>query len=102
MDSFGGYAGQIPWFEWKLLGEKPMLASLHGKSLPPKTCRSDGGMTFCENWEMRPSVWVVEGKTKVPGYAYSKRVIYVDKEANFIVYSDLYDQNERAVEDGDA
>ena len=27
VDSYGGYAGQIPWFEWKFLGSKPMLAS---------------------------------------------------------------------------
>ena len=54
IDSFGGYAGQIPWFEWKLLGEKPMLASMHGQRLPPEPCKGDGGMTFCEPWEMRP------------------------------------------------
>jgi hypothetical protein len=94
VDSYGGYAGQIPWFEWKLLGEKPMLASLHGTRLPPEPCKKDGGMTFCESWEMRPSVWIIEGRPKVQGYAYSKRVIFVDKESNFIIYSDLYDQNE--------
>ncbi len=93
LDSFGGYAGQIPWFEWKLIGEKPMLGSLHGENLPPKTCERDGGMTYCENWELRPSVYVIEGKPKLPNYAYSKRVIYMDKETYFILYSDLYDQN---------
>ncbi|RMD84923.1 MAG: DUF1329 domain-containing protein [Candidatus Dadabacteria bacterium] len=92
VDSYGGYAGQIPWFEWKLLGEKPMLASLHGDRLPPEPCEKDGGMTFCEVWELRPSVYVIEGRPKAPGYAYSKRVIYVDKETYFVVYSDLYDQ----------
>ncbi len=91
VDSFGGYAGQIPWFDWKLLGEKPLLMSLHGQRLPPKTCESDGGMTFCEPWELRPSVYVVQGKSKFPGYAYSSRVIYVDKESNIIGYSDLQD-----------
>ena len=93
MDSFGGYAGQTPWFEWKLLGSKPMLASLHGKNLPPKVCPGDGGVTYCEDWEMRPKVWIIEGKPKVSGYAYSKRVIYVDNEAYLIPYSDLYDNN---------
>ncbi len=93
VDSYGGYAGQIPWFDWKLLGEKPMLASLHGERLPPEPCTKDGGMTFCEVWEKRPSVYVIEGKPKVSNYAYSKRVIYVDKETNFIIYSDLFDQN---------
>ena len=94
VDSYGGYAGQIPWFDWKLIGEKPMLASLHGKRLPPEPCKKDGGMTFCESWEMRPSVYIIEGRPKVQGYAYSKRLIYVDKETNFIIYSDLFDQNE--------
>ncbi len=93
VDSYGGYAGQIPWFDWKLLGERPMLASLHGERLPPEPCEKDGGMTFCEVWERRPSVYVIEGRPKVPNYAYSKRVIYVDKETYFVVYSDLYDQN---------
>ena len=92
VDSYGGYAGQIPWFDWKLIGEKPMLASLHGKNLPPKPCEKDGGMTFCEHWEVRPSVYIIEGTPKVSNYAYSKRVIFVDKETNFIIYSDLYDK----------
>ncbi|HYC56416.1 MAG TPA: DUF1329 domain-containing protein [Candidatus Binatia bacterium] len=91
VDSYGGYAGQIPWFDWKFLGEKPMLASLHGVRLPPEPCKKDGGMTFCENWEKRPSVYVIEGTPKVSNYAYSKRLIYVDKETYFIIYSDLYD-----------
>jgi hypothetical protein len=93
VDSYGGYAGQIPWFDWKLLGEKPMLASLHGERLPPEPCKKDGGMTFCEVWEKRPAVYVIEGTPRVSNYAYSKRVIFVDKETNFIIYSDLYDQN---------
>jgi hypothetical protein len=94
LDSFGGYAGQIPWFEWKLIGSKPMLATFHGKNLPPKICPGDGGVTYCEDWEMRPKVWIVEGRTKLAGYAYSKRVIYVDSEAYLIPYSDLYDHND--------
>jgi len=92
VDSYGGYAGQIPWFDWKLLGEKPMLASLHGENLPPVPCTKDGGMTFCESWELRPDVYVIEGTPKLPNYAYSKRIVFVDKETNFVVYSDLYDQ----------
>jgi len=92
MDSFGGYAGQIAWFDWKLIGEKPMLASLHGENLPPKVCERDGGMTYCENWEMRPKVYIIEGTAKVPNYAYSKRMIFMDAETFFIAYADMYDQ----------
>jgi hypothetical protein len=92
LDSFGGYAGHIAWFDWKLLGEKPMLGSLHGENLPPKLCTRDGGMTFCENWEKRKSVFIIEGTAKVPDYAYSKRMIFVDRETYFILYSDMYDR----------
>jgi hypothetical protein len=92
VDSYGGYAGQIPWFEWKYLGKKPMLASLHGERLPPEPCKEDGGVTFCESWEMRPEVLIVEGIPKAPAYAYSKRVIFIDRETYFIVYTDLYDR----------
>jgi hypothetical protein len=92
VDSYGGYAGQIPWFTWKYLGKKPMLASLHGENMPPVPCKGDGGMTFCEAWEPRPEVIVVEGTPKAEAYAYSKRVIYIDHESFFIVYTDLYDR----------
>jgi hypothetical protein len=92
VDSYGGYAGQIPWFEWKFLGKKPMLASLHGENMPPVPCKGDGGMTFCEAWEKRPEVLVVEGVPRAEAYAFSKRVIYIDHESFFIVYTDLYDR----------
>ena len=94
LDSFGGYAGQIPWFDWKLIGQKEMLASLHGQNLPPKICPNDGGVTYCEDWEVRPKMWIVEGRARLHGYAYSKRVIYMDDEAQMIPYSDLFDNNE--------
>lgn len=94
LDSFGGYAGQVPWFDWKLLGTKPMLVSFHGENLPPVVCKGDGGVTYCENWEVRPKVYVIEGTAKLPGYAYSKRLIYVDAETYIIPYSDLYDNND--------
>jgi hypothetical protein len=37
-------------------------------------------------------VWVVEGVSKQPQYAYSKRILYVDKEAWVVLYSDIYDR----------
>ena len=70
-----------------------MLASFHGENLPPVPCERDGGMTYCEAWEMRPKVYIVEGKAKLDNYAYSKRVIYIDSEAFLIPYADMYDGN---------
>ncbi|MGH7897023.1 MAG: DUF1329 domain-containing protein, partial [Candidatus Binatia bacterium] len=91
IDSYGGFAGQIPSFEWKLIGEKPMLSPGHSDNLPPVPCREDGGLTFCENWEPLPRVFVVEGRSKAAGYAYSKRVIFVDADTSYVPYTDLYD-----------
>ena len=65
---------------------------MHGQNLAGVAWEGDGGMTFCEHWEMRPEVYVIEGRPKVTNYAYSRRVIFVDKETNFVIYSDLYDQ----------
>lgn len=92
LDSFGGWAGHIAVMEWKLLGVKEMLGSMHGINLPPKLCTRDGGMTFCEAWEKRPSVYIVEGVARAADYAYSKRILMVDKETNMIMYSDMYDR----------
>src|SRR2546422_284330 len=43
-DSYWGYNGHIAWQEWKLLGEKEMLAVFHGANFPMKRC--DGGADF--------------------------------------------------------
>src|SRR5262245_38844258 len=35
-DSYGGYAGQIAWMNWTLVGSKKMLASFHAPHWPVK------------------------------------------------------------------
>src|ERR1700687_222473 len=92
VDSCGGYAGQVPWFEWKFLGEKEILASFHADSYPVKWCEGEGDFIFCDNWEKR-KVWVVEGTPKLPQYAYGKRVLFLDKETMLVAYSDIYDRS---------
>ena len=91
VDSYGGFAGQIPSFEWKLLGVKPMLAAGHCANLPPAPCKDDGGVTFCDAWELVPRVYAVEGRSRASGYAYSKRILFMDAETSYIAYTDLYD-----------
>jgi len=90
-DSYWGYNGHIAWQEWKLLGEKEMLAVFHGASFPLKRCEGGADFTFCDNWEKR-KMYVIEGKSKLPQYAYGKRVLYIDKESMVVGYSDIYDQ----------
>ena len=92
VDSYGGYAGQIPWFDWKYLGEKEILASFHSEAFPVKYCEGSGDFVFCDDWEKRKA-YVVEGTPKLPQYAYGKRLIFLDKETYYIAYSDIFDRS---------
>ena len=91
VDSYGGYAGQIPWFDWKFLGEKTILGVFHAQHFPVQFCPGAGDFVFCDNWEKR-EVWVVEGTSKQAQYAYGKRVLFIDKETYRIAFSDIYDR----------
>jgi uncharacterized protein DUF1329 len=91
VDSYGGYAGHIAWMEWKYLGEREMLSVFHGKHFPVKWA-DKADWAFDDVWEKR-KVYVVEGISKLPQYAYGKRVIFIDKEAWVIPYSDIYDRS---------
>ena len=92
VDSYYGYAGQVPWFDWKFLGEREILSSFHSEAYPVKYCQGSGDFVFCDDWEKRRA-YVVEGVPKLPQYAYGKRVIFVDKESYFIAYSDIFDRS---------
>jgi hypothetical protein len=91
-DSYWGYNGHIAWSEWKFLGEKDMLGILHGENFPQKRCPAPADYLMCDSWEKR-KMWVVEGVSKLPQYAYGKRVIFIDKEAMVVAYSDIFDRN---------
>ncbi|HET9061701.1 MAG TPA: DUF1329 domain-containing protein, partial [Candidatus Binatia bacterium] len=90
-DSYAGYAGNVAWMAWKFLGEKTVLGSLHSEHLPVKWQTGSGNYMHDDTWEPREVV-IVEGVSKLPQYAYSKRVIYIDKESTRIPYTDMYDQ----------
>jgi hypothetical protein len=90
VDSYGGYAGQIGWMTWTYLGEREMIAVAHAKHVPVKW-HPTVDWAFDDVWEKR-RVYVVEGVSKVAQYAYSKRVLFIDKEGWGIPYSDIYDR----------
>jgi hypothetical protein len=90
VDSYGGYAGHIAWMDWKYLGEKEIIAVGHARHFPVKW-HETVDWAFDEVWEKR-KVHVVEGISKLAQYAFSKRVLYVDKVTWGIPYSDMYDQ----------
>jgi hypothetical protein len=92
IDSYGGYAGNIAWMDWKLLGKKRILGSMHSRHFPGKWSAPPADFVFDDDWEMR-EVYVLEGRSRLAGYAYSKRVIYLDRHSFVIPYTELYDQS---------
>ena len=91
VDSYYGYAGQVSWMDWKYLGEKEVLGAVHAEHFPVKwDAKVD--WAFDDVWEKR-KVYVIEGTSKLPQYAYSKRVLFIDKEYWGIPFSDIYDRS---------
>jgi Protein of unknown function (DUF1329) len=91
VDSYYGYAGQVSWMDWKYLGEKEVLGPVHAEHFPVKWAPK-ADWAFDDVWEKR-KVYVIEGTSKLPQYAYSKRVLFIDKEYWGIPFSDIYDRS---------
>ncbi len=91
LDSYYGYSGQPGWMEWKYLGERDLLAVRHAERFPVKWADPPADWAFDDVWE-KIRVWVVEGTSKVPEYAYSKRVLYIDQDNYVVPYADMYDR----------
>ncbi len=90
-DSYWGFSGHIAWSNWKLLGVKDVLGVVHREHYPAQRCPGGADFAFCDNWEKRRA-YVIEGTSKLPQYAYSKRVLYIDAEAWVVLASDIYDR----------
>ena len=93
-DSYFGFSAKIEDFNYRFLGEKEMLASVHADHSPEVQCPYDGGKTICpENWEMR-HLYVIEADSK-PGRdaTIPRRIFYIDSEGWFITASDQYDRD---------
>ena len=94
-DDAEGYNPKVENYSYKFLGEKPMLASMHVAVVPGNVCPYDGGGTVCPaEWEMR-RVYVVEtvpNRKKNSEELYSKHLVYIDSEADVVVYHDMYDR----------
>jgi hypothetical protein len=96
-DSFFGFSAKIDDYTYRLLGERPMLASVEAENSPAQPCPSDGGRTVCaENWELR-NVYAIEATAKPrsilgASVIIPKRILYVDSEGWFITASDQYDR----------
>ena len=100
-DSYFGFSAKTENYTYKLLGIRPMLASVHAQHTPAKPCQFDNNRSVCpEAWEMR-QLYVIEATAKPlswhqkigsNGVLIQKRILYIDSERWFITASDQYDQ----------
>lgn len=92
LDSYAGFAGNPAWFDWRLLGKKTLLASYHAMNEPVKWAAKPGDFMFDDAWEPRET-YVLAARSRLPGYNFSLRVIYVDAEIFHIPYTEVYDND---------
>jgi hypothetical protein len=100
LDSTWGFAAKVSYWSFRLLAEKEILAAVHSGQYGSREawCAPADGSTGVRaflpcnvNWEKRP-VYVVEGlPTGYSQYAYSKRILYVDKDFWNMAFSETYD-----------
>jgi len=93
-DHYSGFNAKTEFYDYKLLGEKTMLACVNAKNSPEVTCPYDGGGSVCpENWENR-HLYIVEARARrdrISEAVQSKNICYVDSEMWFFPYVDTYD-----------
>jgi hypothetical protein len=100
LDALWGFNSKVGFWTFRLLAEKEILAPMHsgqyGKRIACKPSDgTHGTLAFMPcgiNWEKR-KVWVVEGlPTAFSQYAFSKRLMYIDKETLGVIIMEAYDQ----------
>ncbi len=96
-DHYSGFNPKTEQYNYRFLGEKEMLATVHAAHSPEVTCPYDGGASACpENWEMR-HMYIVEATPRreigqASGALDKQTLIYLDSEVWFEPYIDTYDR----------
>ena len=95
-DHYSGFNPKTEEYDYKFLGERAMLGSVHAAHAPEVTCLYDGGASACpENWEMRDLYVVSASPRKGRGAVNALEkasIVYIDSEVWFEPYVDTYDQ----------
>jgi hypothetical protein len=101
LDSLWGFNSKVSYWTFRLLGEKEVLAPMHSGKYGDHSiwCEPANGKTGRRAfmpcgipWEKRP-VWVIEGlPTAYSQYAFSKRIMYIDKDTLAPATMEAYDQ----------
>ena len=96
-DHYSGFNPKTEEYNYKFLGEKEMLASVHAEHSPEIRCETDGGTSACpEAWEMR-HLYVIEALPRrnfgVNRQAlHGRTIVYLDSEVWYEPYIDTYDR----------
>jgi hypothetical protein len=96
-DHYSGFNAKTEEYNYKMIGEKNMLATVHAEHSPEVRCATDGGASVCpEAWEMR-HMYIVEAtpRPRIVHPIDSRTVLYEDSEIWFNPYIDTYDQGGR-------
>jgi hypothetical protein len=98
-DHYSGFNAKIEQYDYKLLGEKRMLAVVNALHSPSVRCPTDNGASTCpEAWEMR-QMYIVSAKPRrgigaqtIGEAIHSDTLIYIESEVWFPPYIDTYDR----------
>jgi len=92
-DFEGGFAGRIPEFTYKYLGEKKIIGLADAKLGYKDMLKVKADMIPVESkgWEVK-DVYIFEITPKDPKYPMSKKVIYIDKESYWPYYCAGWDR----------
>jgi hypothetical protein len=99
IDSIWTWNSKLSFWTFKYLGEKQLLDSLHGGGYGQREawCAQPDGSSgvksfaFCAPHELRPMVIIEGTPTGFTQYAFSRRLLYVDKETFMAQYNEGYD-----------
>ena len=78
-DDINSFNGKITDFNYRFLGEKKVLGNFSQEKFPFRRKRGDY-LPLDESWAVQDA-HVLEITPKNPGYCYSKKILYIDKNA---------------------
>lgn len=95
-NNWEGFSAKREYYNYRFLGEKTMLSPIDvgNDTQHNHTCPTDGGASWCPTpWQLR-STYIIEAvpRREIFETLYSKQVVYVDSEADFPMFIDMYDR----------
>ena len=90
LDDINSHNGKITDFNYRLLGEKKMLANMAQQNLPYHRKPGDY-LPLDEKWEV-VDTYVLEVVAKDPNYCYGKKVLHINKMTHDNVWTLIWDK----------